>query len=186
MSDPFIGEVRIFASSYVPEGWHLCDGSTLDVRAYQALYAVIGNTYGGSPNVNFKVPNLLGMAVSAPGLAPTGGAFNKQLGHAYGAPAVTLSQSNLPPHSHVIQRQTNNFKYAGKTAAPDNKSNLGGMRDATTNVAIFSTASAPNTTLLGTTIGNSGSSTPAAHNNLQPYQVFYWGIALDGIFPVWQ
>ncbi len=184
MSDPFIGEVRIFASSYVPEGWHLCDGSTLDVRAYQALYAVIGNIYGGNPNVNFKVPNLLGMAVSAPGQAPMGGALNKQLGHAYGATAVTLSHGNLPPHSHVIQRQTNNLKYAGKTAAPDSKSNLGGMRNATSNVAIFSTASAPNTSLLEATIGMSGSSTPAAHNNLQPYQVFYWGIALDGIFPM--
>jgi microcystin-dependent protein len=186
MSDPFIGEVRIFAFGYVPYGWQLCDGSTLPIQQNQALYAVIGNTYGGTAGQNFKLPNLLGMAVSAPGVAPTGGTVSKQLGAAYGEAAVALAQGNLPAHSHIVQRQTNALGYAGKTAAPSATSNIAGLRNTTTTLDIFSSAAVPNTTLDISTIGLSGSPVAQAHDNLQPYQVFYWGIALQGIYPAWQ
>jgi microcystin-dependent protein len=101
MADPFIGEIRIFAGTFAPEGWFFCQGQPLNVNQFQALYAVIGNTYGGTPNVNFNLPNLQAYAPMGQGLGP--GLTPRTLGSPAGAPAVDLNAGNIPSHTHAAQ-----------------------------------------------------------------------------------
>ncbi len=105
MSEPFIGEIRIFANNFYPMGWLPCNGGMLNIQQYQALYAVIGNTYGGDGRPLFALPNLdtsegVGLvpigAGSGPGLTP----YN--LGKTAGVPSVTLNLSQTPSHNHDL------------------------------------------------------------------------------------
>lgn len=188
MSDPFIGEVRVFSYNFIPQGWKACDGSELNVAQYQALYAIIGNTFGGSPSKTFKVPDLRGQAVSGAGTGA--GLTPRNLGNTYGVQTVTLTESQMPAHTHPLQRQTNAKGVpTGKTAAPDSKSDLATLSilesSKWTNIATFQNSGSPNTTLHPSTITPSGSTQPSAHNNMQPYQAIQFCIAYLGIFPSW-
>lgn len=106
MSDPFYGEIRAFAFPYAPRDWAFCQGQSLPVVQHQALYGVIGNLYGGTPNQTFNLPDLRVRAPMGQGSGP--GLTTRLVGQAVGSPAETLLPDHMPPHDHTIVVQTGN------------------------------------------------------------------------------
>jgi microcystin-dependent protein len=186
MSDPFVGEVRIFANTYVPDGWVPCDGRVLPILSYQALNAVIGNLYTSNPSsTTFNVPNLNGRIAIAPGVASGGaGTTSYIIGHTDGVDSVGLDVNHIPSHTHQLQKKNTNVAGpSGKTAVPNIVSDLGGL--STTDSVSYSAlipGGTPNTTLHPSTLGAFGGA--VAHENRQPYLGLYFAIAYTGLFPV--
>jgi microcystin-dependent protein len=164
MADPFISEIRIVSFGFAPRGWALCDGQLLPINQNQALFSLLGTTYGGNGQTTFALPDLRGRVP-----IHTGG--NHTLGERGGEQAHTLSISELPAHTHPAMASAatgtqnvpaNNMMLSQRAAeiyrAP---SNLGAM--------------------VAGTVGNTGGS--QAHLNMQPYLALNFCIALVGIFP---
>lgn len=101
----FIGEIRAFSGNYAPEGWNFCDGTILSVTGYEALYSLIGNTYGGSAPTTFALPDLKGRLPI--GLGTGTGLTPRIIGQNGGAESVLLNISNLPIHTHLAMVSTN-------------------------------------------------------------------------------
>lgn len=173
MPDPFIGEIRLFAGSYAPDGWALCDGSLLAISTYAALFSILGTTYGGNGTTNFGLPDLRGRLPMHPGRG--NGLTPRTLGEMGGSETVTLLANQMPAHSHPVSASN----VAGGSAAPE-----GGVPaytiDANQN-DVLSYSITPNTTMSPKMIGASGGSQP--HDNMPPFQCVNFIIALNGIFP---
>ncbi|WP_286913497.1 MULTISPECIES: phage tail protein [unclassified Pseudomonas] len=174
--DAFFGEIRLFPFNYVPQGWQLCDGTSLLVQTFPGLYAVIGNKYGGN-SVNFNVPNLLGevtMGVgSGPGLTP------RKLNDVAGANSVQLQPDNFAPHTHELRAQPGNSFSEGKDV-PSNATFLSQPR---TTLLYSANAGNPEYTLADASVGVTGSSGLIQRSTQQPYLTFAYCICVDGIFP---
>lgn len=188
MSEPFIGEIQIFAASYVPSSWLMCDGTTLQISQYQALFAVIGNTYGGSAAAGtFALPNLNGATGALPnrlvcGLGQsTSTAQNWALAMTGGSDKVTLTENQLPLHTHQMVRSGGSWVASKKLADPVPKSQLGGLYVDATTVGQVLTSDLPNNVLSPQTVATAGGS--GAHENRQPFLALYFAIAYDGVFP---
>lgn len=160
--EPFIGEIRVFSFGFIPRGWVACDGRLLQVRDHQALYSVVGNTYGGDGKINFAVPNLNGRAPIHPGSGIA-------RGQAGGEEKHTLTIAEMPAHTHQVSGNST----LAKTISP--------QKAVWAKSADKSFAEAPNTPLHSSAISNAGSS--QAHTNMQPYLVVQYCIAVDGIYP---
>jgi len=163
MAEPFLSEIRIFSFGFPPKGWALCDGQLLPINQNQALFSLLGTTYGGDGRVNFGLPDLQSRVPIHMGSGHT-------LGERGGEQAHTLSISELPTHTHVINA-TNN---PASTNAPAANTVLGA-------VANTYNAAANLTSLSPSEIGNVGGS--QAHLNMQPFLTLSFCIALQGIFP---
>jgi microcystin-dependent protein len=167
MGTPYLGEIRITAFSFAPRGWALCNGQTLAINANQALFSLLGTTYGGNGVTNFQLPNLQGRVPLHFG----GGIAQGQAG---GADAVTLTTAQLPAHQHAIVASTDfansNLPGSGVTAAKVR----GG-------VDVYAASGAPLTPLNPAAVAASGGGQP--HENEQPSLVLSFIIALQGIFP---
>lgn len=162
MAEPFLSEIRIMSFGFAPKGWALCNGQLLPINQNQALFSLLGTTYGGDGRVNFGLPNLQS---SVP--IHVGGGF--LLGQRGGEQAHTLSIPELPTHTHSASGTATN----GNTPVPTG--NLLGQ-------ALNAYRTADNLTALRpTTVGNVGGS--QAHLNMQPFLVLTFCIALQGIFP---
>jgi len=173
MSDPFIGEIRIFPLNFAVRGWGLCNGQILPISQNTALFPILGTMYGGDGRTTFALPNLQGRAPlhegQGPGLSP------RDLGASGGHGAVTLLVSEMPAHRHA---ETAESVPASHSSPSVNRSlasaNAGGVR---TNVY-----GAPgDLALMGGTVGGN-----QPHNNRQPYLGLNFQIALQGIFPARQ
>jgi microcystin-dependent protein len=163
MSEPFLSEIKIMSFGYAPKGWALCNGQLLPINQNQALFSLLGTTYGGDGRVNFALPNLQGNVPIHVGNGHT-------LGERGGEQAHTLSISELPTHPHQAMAS----------------SNTGTVQDAAGNVlgvvpGRVYTDPANLTTLAPSTITTVGGS--QAHVNMQPFLVLNFSIALQGIFP---
>ena len=112
--DPYIGEIRLFAGNYAPENWAICDGAQVAVNDYQALYALIGTTYGGNGTTSFALPDLRGRVPIGQGQAPNVTA--RTLGQIGGTEKVSLNVGQLPPHNHQILATST----AATTSTPGN------------------------------------------------------------------
>src|SRR5712692_1828489 len=163
MTEPFLSEIRIFSFGFAPKGWALCNGQLLPINQNQALFSLLGTTYGGDGRVNFGLPDLQSRVPIHMGAGHT-------LGERGGEQAHTLSISEIPTHTHVINA-TNN---PASTNAPANNTVLGA-------VANTYAAAANLTSLSPSEIGNVGGS--QAHLNMQPFLILNFSIALQGIFP---
>lgn len=163
MATPFIGEVKIVSFNFAPKGWALCNGQLLPINQNQALFSILGTTYGGDGRVNFALPDLRGRVPIHMGSGFT-------LGQRAGEETHTLTQQEMTQHTH--QFFGNNQTASG--AIPSNSMLA---------VAAASIYGAPTnvTTLRPDTVTNIGGSQP--HQNLQPYLVVNYCIALQGIFP---
>jgi microcystin-dependent protein len=174
MAEPFLSEIRIFSFNFAPKGWALCNGQFLPINQNQALFSLLGTTYGGNGQTTFALPNLQCKASLHEGngftLGQTGGEF-----------AHTVTMSEMPQHPHAFSANScvasanpnasvaspagaywaNSGKTAYSTPDPNNPINTGAMHPST--------------------VSNVGGS--QAHNNMQPYLVLNFCIALQGIFP---
>ena len=162
MAEPFLSEIRIMSFAFAPKGWALCNGQLLPINQNQALFSLLGTTFGGDGRVNFALPDLRGNTPIHVGSGHT-------LGEKGGEPAHTLSIAELPTHTHVLQAVNQN-------AATNDPSGASFANAA----AIYHTATSL-TSLLPATVGNVGGS--QAHLNMQPFLVLSFCIALQGIFP---
>jgi microcystin-dependent protein len=180
MSEPFIGQITLFANSYPPNGWADCLGQLLPIRQYTALFSLLGTTFGGNGTTTFALPNLQAQVAvgsgSAPGLSPY------VAGETAGVSAVSVTSAEMAIHSHGLGATQN----AGTTNDPGGQ--IPGMGftagaeigDPSAQGNIYS-AAAPNTTLMPTSVGMTGGSQP--HNNMQPSLALRYCIALTGVFP---
>lgn len=168
MSEPFIAEIRIFASNFAPRGWAECDGQTLPIAQNTALFSILGTTYGGDGRSTLGLPDLRGRAPMHPGRGP--GLTSRRLGERGGASAVALTSSDLPVHDHGV-------------LASSDTSNTGSPVDAALgNATAFNRYGPANDLedMNAAVLANTGG---AGHNNLQPFLVVTFIIALVGLFP---
>ena len=170
MGQPYIGEIRIFAGNFAPLNWAFCDGSQLAISQNDALFNLIGTTYGGDGVNTFALPNLLGRTPIHQGTDTHGNPnFIGQLG---GAETVTLTLNQIPSHSHVPQAAL------GATGNPAN-SPAGNVWSGWTGGQF--TPQAPAVNLNAAAVGLDGGSQP--HDNLAPFLAINFIISLFGIFP---
>lgn len=161
MATPFISEIRIVSFNFPPKGWALCDGQLLPINQNQALFSLLGTTYGGDGRVNFGLPNLQGRA-------PVHVGNGIVLGQQGGETSHTLNISELPAHTHVPTGSSN----AASATAPTG--NLWA-----TKASIF--AGSADTAMNPACITAVGGNQP--HENMSPYLVLNFIISLQGIFP---
>lgn len=161
MAEPFLGEIRTFSFSFEPEGWAFCDGRLLPIADNQALYAVIGATYGGDGVTTFALPDLRGRA-------PVHMGNGISLGEKAGEETHTLTVNEIPAHTHVAEASTDS---TSKSAA----GNVWGKE-----------ASQPYSTQANGVMNSNALSTAGSsqgHPNMQPYGVINYCMAIQGIFP---
>ncbi len=162
MSEPFLGEVKIISWNFPPKGWAFCNGQLLPINQNQALFSILGTTYGGDGRVNFGLPNLQGRS-------PVHVGNGIALGELGGETAHTLNISELPAHNHVPVGSTDQ---ANLTAA------TGHLWGSDSSNPFTPSA---NTTMNPVCLAATGGSQP--HENMSPYLVLNFVIALQGIFP---
>jgi microcystin-dependent protein len=170
MADPFIAEIRIFPFNFAPKGWAWCNGQLLPISQNTALFSLLGTTYGGDGKTTFALPNLQGSVPLHPGQGP--GLSGYDLGETGGSETVTLSQLEIPAHSHAL-RGNNTL---AETALP------AGASIARQAFNLFQTTVNANLTSMSSqALAMAGGSQP--HNNMMPYLTLYFNIALQGVFP---
>ena len=169
MSEPFLSEIRIFSFNFAPKGWALCNGQLLPINQNQALFSLLGTTYGGNGQTNFALPNVQGRSQ-----LHTGNGFT--LGQAGGQSAHTVTISELPTHTHFLSAN----QAAGGAAVNATQGNANTKYYANSGKQTWNTA-APNAAMHPSAVSNVGGSQP--HNNMMPYLVLNFCIALQGIFP---
>jgi len=171
MSEPFLSEIKIFAFNFPPKGWAFCNGQFLPINQNQALFSLLGTTYGGNGQTTFALPNLRGRAPIHEGAGHT-------LGEAAGSSAVTVNIQQLPTHTHTL---TSNLCIGGQAI----NATLGdptGAYWANNGQGIYATQPPPADAVMHpSAVTNVGGSQP--HTNMQPYLVLNFCIALQGIFP---
>jgi microcystin-dependent protein len=162
MAEPFLSEIRIMSFGFPPKGWATCDGQLLPINQNQALFSLLGTTYGGDGRVNFGLPDLRARTPIHMGGGHT-------LGERGGEQNHTLSISEIPTHVHTLQGTTE-----GANAAPPGGNLFAVVTDVYTPAANL-------TSLQPATVANVGGSQP--HPNMQPFLTLNFSIALQGIFP---
>lgn len=162
MSEPYLGEIKITGFSFAPRGWALCDGQELPISQNQALWALLGTTYGGDGETTFALPDLRGRA-------PMHEGNGHALGSSTGEQTHALGLNEIPGHTHMLRASTN----AGSTPVPTGSA-LGAVNN------LYGPAT-DLVTLRSETIGTAGAS--AGHENMQPFLTLSFCIALQGIFP---
>ena len=163
MSSPFIGEIRMFGGNFAPQGWAFCNGALMAIDQNDALFQLIGTTYGGDGQTTFALPDLQSRIPLhvGPGFA---------LGQAAGVETVTLITSQIPSHSHVAE---------GNSSAGTQSSPAGGVWAQST-LGQFSSAP-PTVNMAPAALGSSGGSQP--HDNMMPFLAVNFILSLFGIFP---
>jgi microcystin-dependent protein len=169
MSDPYIGEIRIFAGNFAPNGWAMCNGQLMPISQNTALFSLLGTYYGGNGQNNFALPNLTRRVPLHQGQGP--GLRQRFIGESAGVAAHQLTDSEMPAHTHQL-----------RAAA-------GAASSRAANAHLFASVSAPVPPYHGAVglrsgqgmLQVSGGSQP--HNNLQPYLTLNFIIALQGIYP---
>jgi len=167
MSQPYIGQLLLVGFNFAPQAWANCNGELQSISQNPTLFTLIGTTYGGDGQSTFGLPDLRGRIPIHQGTLAGGGIY--AIGQQGGVESVPVTLNQFPAHTHALQ--------GSSTAASSNIP----AGDVLGGVSAYTTA-APNVTLNNATIGNSGGGNQA-HNNLQPFLVLNWVIALFGIYP---
>jgi microcystin-dependent protein len=170
VGQPYIGEIRMFGGNFAPAGWMFCQGQTIPISENDALFTLIGTTYGGDGQETFQLPDLQGRLPLHAGQGP-GISQNYQLGEKGGVESVTISTQTMPIHNHAAIASND----AGTSPNPSN--NL----LAVNNVVQFFSGDVGNNPMAGSSILPVGGSQP--HENLQPYLCVSFIISLFGVFP---
>lgn len=176
MSQPYLGEIRIFACNFAPQGWAFCNGQLLAIRQNTSLFSLIGTYFGGDGTTTFALPNYQGAAAMNCGNGP--GLTSRVIGEMVGEPTVGLLNSEMPAHSHSLSGATPGSG-AGSVEAvntPTAQASLG-----ISNPGNCYSTDAPNTQFAPQAISLAGGSQP--HMNMQPYAALNYCIAMQGVFP---
>ena len=163
MSEPFLSEVRIVSFNFAPQGWALCNGQLLQINQNQALFSLLGTTYEGNGQTTFALPNLQGKLSMHTG-------NNFFLGQASGEQTHTLTTTEMPTHTHVPN---------ASSSPPNINTPANNFWASNTGFAPYGTI--PNESMSPIALTNTGGSQP--HDNMAPYLVLNFIIALQGIFP---
>ncbi|MDM4772594.1 phage tail protein [Solimonas sp. SE-A11] len=188
--DPFVGEIRAFSFNFPPTDWALCNGQLLAINQNTSLFTILGTTFGGDGKSTFGLPNFSGRTPVGVGAGP--GLTKRILGEQFGKQAETLTEAQIPPHSHrVIASTVTTPSVPNMVAAPASNVRLsraftlpattGGSPTSTRN---YSSVGTVDTELAPSAIGLTGSDQP--HENQQPFLVLNYCIALKGIWPLRQ
>jgi len=175
--EQYLGEIRLFAGTFAPKGWALCQGQLLPITQNQALFALLGTTYGGNGTTTFALPDYRGRAaVSASTMYPQGTKT--------GTETITLTVANLPTHSHNEPIKVSSSKAIANVSTTNSSiaSPAITVNSATRDILGYNTA-APNTALQGTASSTAGNLSPTSINVMQPSIALTYIIALQGIFP---
>ena len=169
MANPFLGDIRLFAGNFAPRGYAFCSGQLLSIAQNSALFSLLGTTYGGDGQTTFALPDLRGRAPMHQGTGP--GLTPRTIGESLGSEAVTLTGNQIPAHGHSQFASLNAATpAAGPTGAPASS----------TTTAFYGTG-APAIDMSSSAVGAAGGNQP--HDNMAPYTVLNFIIALEGIFP---
>lgn len=172
MSEPYIGEIRLFGFNRIPSGWQACDGTLLAISQYDALYTLLGTTFGGDGQSTFGVPDLRGRLPIHQGQGP--GLSNYVMGQMAGTENVTLTTAQMPQHTHSLMASTN----VGAEMSPN-----GNVIGSTADQELY----VPNTSGQVSSPLNGGALMPAGggqpHENCMPTLVVNYCIATNGIWP---
>lgn len=177
MGTPYLAQVKMFGFSYAPRGYALCNGQFLPINQNQALFSLLGTTYGGNGQTTFALPDLRGRT-------PMGGGSsvdpnwqpNFLLGQRAGSESVTLNNSEMPQHVHQVNAST----AAGNNRIPSNRV-YATSTNPVTPISLYAPATGALVGLNPSSVGQSGGSQP--HTNMQPYITMNFCIALQGVFP---
>jgi microcystin-dependent protein len=172
MAQPFVGQIISVGFSFAPVGWQMCDGTLLPISEYEALYSLLGTTYGGNGTSTFAVPDLRGRAPLCMGQGS--GLPNYIQGQIAGSESVTLIANQVGAHSHSLLASTKN----GSATNPASGLALG--QNPVSTVPVYGPSST-NVALAGSSIGNSVGGVP--HENRQPYLTINYIISLFGVYP---
>ena len=170
MSEPFLSEIKIMSFGYAPRGWAMCNGQLLPINQNQALFSLLGTTYGGNGQTTFALPDLRGCVPLHEGSGHT-------LGEKAGAQAVTLSINQLPTHNHDFSSNTCVQSASANATAGVPTSNFW----ANSGRAAYSTGGVSLGAMSPQAVSTVGGS--QAHQNMQPFLALNFCIALTGIFP---
>ncbi len=171
MAEPFLSEIRLMSFVFAPKGWALCNGQLLPINQNQALFSLLGTTFGGDGRVNFALPDLRGRTPIHVGIGHT-------LGERGGEQAHTLSMAELPTHTHVVNASSAS---ASSVAPGNNVLARGRTANGTTPINYYSSEISNLVSMNSSTVENTGGS--QAHLNMQPFLTLSFCIALQGIFP---
>lgn len=170
MSNPYIGEIRMFGASFAPAGWALCQGQLMPISQNDALFTLIGTTYGGDGQETFGMPDLQGRVPIHAGQGP-GLSQNYQLGEKFGVESVTISAQQTPIHSHPM---------LGTNDIGDSTTAQGRVVAQSTSVDLY-TQDVTDANMAASAVTPVGGSQP--HENMMPYLALTFIISLFGIFP---
>lgn len=168
--DPYIGEIRIFAGTFAPKGWALCNGQLLPVVQHSALYSILGNKYGGDGRTTFALPDLQGRAPMHAGNG--NGLTPRSVGEKGGVAEVTLSLNEMPAHRHDVLSAENATEDSPSGAVWSSTDSRSGER-------VYNDFIGPSMSIAS--LFAEGGNQP--HTNLQPYLGMNFIIALEGVFP---
>lgn len=169
MSEPFVGEIRMFAGNFAPSGWAFCDGQLLAVSQNDALFSLLGTIYGGDGRTTFGLPDLRGRVPVHAGQGP--GLSNRNLGAKGGGENVTLTTNQLPSHMHTVNGTNDTADATGPA----------GTLPAQSKIVDLYASTEPTVDFNSSTVQNIGGS--LSHNNLMPFICINFIIALYGIYP---
>ncbi len=167
--EPFLAQIMLFGGNFAPRGWAFCDGQLMPIAQYNALFSLLGTTYGGDGRTTFGLPDLRGRvpchAGNGPGLTP------RQIGQRFGEEGVTLSAAQMPPHNHTFMTSA--------TGTVSARAQTGGSLGP--GAFYVAGTETPSAAMKAESIANAGGG--QAHDNMQPTLCINYIIALEGIFP---
>lgn len=182
VSDPFLGEIKMWSFAWAPRGWALCDGAMLTVQQNQALFALLGINFGGNGQTTFALPDLRGRTPVGYGRSSDDTTVTYAVGNSGGAETVTLTPASAPPHAHTLAAFGGNG-----TAIPPTAGVMANLISATSGSTTDFSSYLPsanwsaNATMAADSVSIAGTSTP--HANMQPFTVVNFTICTSGSFP---
>lgn len=180
MGESFFGEIRIFPFGTVPKGWVRAEGQELEIRQYSALFALMGTTYGGDGRLKFKLPDLRGRIALGFAQKPRNGETEYLLGSQGGAETVTLTNQNLPSHTHAFNASNEVGKSGKATGATVAAVDTDGMTPPNDRL-LYATSTGDLVSLNPVSLSSAGGG--AAHLNMQPFAVASYCICTVGLWP---